>query len=583
MFTLVACNNDDKTPDETPDTTCTEHVDADTNGKCDKCGADVAVQPEEKPDDKPVEPQVDVTKDVPNAVKLLNSLMNSKVETTPDVEDTVKILLTLSNASITGNLVDTEGATFPVKSVAVDGDLIKVVAEVDGAEVEAYVVATENGMYCVTTDGETYDYSFESFDTVEFENETVLPELTEDDIVYDEVTGYFVIKDTYITKVMAVLMPEGEDGETDVSLDEMIGMPGLDDTLDAMKYEIKFKISEDNVISELNIKGVVTQNEIRNEILAVVVKNGNDGFSFTATINYLVNISMNVKYEVFDDNTGKFSASLSMIPPMGMGMESQNFNFSIDVALSESTIVVSDELKTHLDKAAALFDKLPEIQTKYNGIYNGVDVECEKIAVYDDEYQVYIVLAYDWDGYVYDSIVINIDDETCIGTLSDGVIAVTEHSVYEQAAAEAAAKYDGVFTSEVVCDTIAVWDELIGQYAVFEMDFFNDGEYEFVGIMDEPWGLYCVGTVDVTNKVLTVIEHNSVEVFVDSIKDKEFTLSGDTTCENVYVEYEDYYIFFYKNSNGSWGYCGSSNWAPSGCEAIIDTVNNTLVIVEHSH
>lgn len=596
-FTLVACNNGDDKPDDTKpnDTACTEHVDANTDGKCDNCNADMPNTPNEPDEpDEPEVPVVDPTKDVANAVALLNKMLSGNTEQAPEVE-VVKLLMTLSNATITGNLVDTDGVTFPVKSVAIDGDLIKAVAEIEGQEVEAYFVYNENGMCCVTTDGETYDYSFEPIDMAEMDSaeETKLPELTEEDIVYDAATGYFVVQDSYMQKVMDAMMPEDEttsdtnNEDVGSNINDMIGIPGLQETIEAMKYEVKFKVTAENTISELNVKGVVMQNEIRNELLAIVLKNDDTGCSFTATVNYMVNISLNVKYEVETENTGKFTASFVMIPPMGVEMERQDFNFSVDVELADSEIVVSDELKTHLDKAKEILNKLPEIQEKYSDTYSAEDVECAYVAVYDETYGVYVVFANDWEGYVYDSVCVNVDtEEVCIGTITDKTMTVTEHCDVEKAEAEAASKYEGTFTSEDGCETILVWDEAVGQFAVFEMDFFEDGVYEFSYLIDEPWGVCCFGTVDLANKTLTVVEHDELEAFVAYVHDRNFVAEGVTSdCSDIYVVHEatNYYVFFMRNSDNTWSYCGYSNWSPDGCRATINVNTNTLTIVEHSH
>ena len=66
-ISLVACNGDDTKKPGPDETECTVHVDADTNGECDKCGEPVEIV-EPGTDD----PAIDVVTDVPNAVKLFN-------------------------------------------------------------------------------------------------------------------------------------------------------------------------------------------------------------------------------------------------------------------------------------------------------------------------------------------------------------------------------------------------------------------------------------------------------------------------------------------------------------------------------
>lgn len=587
ICTFVSCNKDKGADEGTnPGTECTAHVDENGDGKCDVCDADVESK-------EPDVPAIDATKDVPNAVKLLNKMLKGDIISGSDTTDVLKLFMTLSNVDITGNLVEPTTETVSLKSIAIDGDMVKLVLSDGDVDVETYMVFTDAGVYSVTVSNGNYETSFQEFDMTA-SSETNIPELTESDVRYDEATGYFIVSDEYVEKLFTPMnstedetdMPIMTNDMTDSGMD-MVG--GLVDVFANLKYEMKFKVSAENEIAEFNVKGAMVQNDIRTEHVAFVVKNNDTEFSVSLTLNYYVNINMNIKCAYGTDGTDKLLINLVMTPPVGADMETQELHISADVVTKEQDIEITDVVQAHLDEAANLLSKIPAIKEKYSNIYKTNEiVDCDTMCVYDVEHAVYVVLTYDWvnEGYVYDSCVKEFDEyNMCLVTISGDNIVVEQHSGAEQDVMSAMNKYDGTFTANTNCDTIAVWDESLGQYVMFEMDFFEDGVYEFDHVTSTPYDPYCIGTVDLDTKVITVTEHSAVETFINSVRDTNFTVNGYTECSSIFVEHVEtgYYLFFYRYSETEWKYSGYTNWGPTGCEATIDLTTNTLTIVDHDH
>lgn len=566
-FTLVACNGgDDPTPENKPQNTeCTTHVDVDKNGSCDTCGAAVEVE-------QPDVPSVDVTKDVANAVEKFNTLKNGNVSVLIPAE--FKIALTLSNMTTTGEMFEELGDV-AIETVEIDGSKIHMTMKSGDDTVDTYLVVTEDGYYGVTTDGTNYEHIAEKFDKVET---TTIPDMTADDLVYEESTGYFVVKETYLTKLM------GEE-TVDTNLDDYIGVEGLDQVLADMEYEIKFRISAENTISELSVKGAVTQNDIRTEHLAVTYKQNEYGMKVSMTVNYYVNINLTMQYLVTDANHGTFSINMTMVPPVGSGMTNQNASYSVDVAHTNSvSMIIPAAVQAEIDKAATILEKSAAVEAKYGNVeYTCESDDCSTVAIYDAENEVYVLFNTFWGTATYSSCSLAYDNETvCYGTLVGTNIIVSEHCIEEQSTISASDKYSGIFTCpNSSCETVVVYDEELGMYIMLEQDFLDEENYEFYTALEEPWGSYCVGTVDLNTKVITVTEHSPLESFIAYVQDRSFTAIGYNNCDTicVYEENSGYYVMF-SYWNGKLEYCGYSSCG-GGCIGTIDLDAGTITITSH--
>lgn len=568
-FTLVACNNgDEPTPENKPQNTeCTTHVDADKNGSCDTCGVAVEVE-------KPNVPSVNVPKNVVNAVEQFNLLKNGNMSVL--IPEELKLALTLSNMTTTGEMFE-EFSESKIETVKIDGSKIHMTMKSGEDTVDAYLIITKDGYYGVSTDGTHYEHIAEKFDKMEG---TTIPDMTTDDLVYDESTGYFIVQENYRKKLMG-------NGSVGANLDEYIGIEGLDQILTDMEYEIKFKLSAENTISELVWKGAVTQNDIRTEHISVTYKQNENGMKLSMTVNYYININLTVQYLVTDANHGTFSINITMVPPVGSGMTNQNASYSIDVAhTNDVSIVISDAIQSELNKAKTMLEKSDAMETKYSGVKYTCDVDdCSTIAIYDAENEVYVLFDSFWGLAEYSGLGLSYDNATvCYGTLNGTNIVVTEHCSEEQVLASVAEKYAGVFTCpNASCETVAIYDEEIGVYVMLEQNFFDKTNYEFDEEIDESGDTYCVGTVDLNTKVITVTEHSPLESFLASVQGRSFTAIGYNNCDTVCVceENSGYYIMF-SYENGKLEYCGHSSLS-GDCMGTINLDAGTITIMSHDH
>ena len=563
-MSLVSCGGNDNPPsiENPPEINCTTHSDVDKNGLCDTCGATVEVENEDE--------NTTVSK-IENASNLLNQFISGDMDAI--MPETFNLAFSLSNATTTGDMFEELGE-IPIESVAINGSTIHIIGKEDGVVYNAYLITTDEGYYGVATDGTNYEYIMESTSGMKT---NTLPEIKADDISYDEATGYFMLNPSYTSQ----LKPTGE-----TNFDEMLGMDGLDQLLIDMNYDIKFKVSETNTISELNVKGYVEKNDIRSEYLSITYAQNESGMRLSMTFNYYVNVNYTVTYEVTSEKTGVFSMNIKITPLLSLGINTQTSSFSIDVTLSENTnIFITDEIQSELNKVATVFENMTAIEEKYaNKTYSCNEPDCITIAVYDTEYQVYVLFENYWDV-TYSGCTMNYDDVSmCLGTIVGDDIIVSNHSQEEQAELIAMEKYAGDFTCEnSSCDTIVVFDETLNKHVVFEADFFDDGVYEFYYVTDEPWGAYCIGTVDLNTMTLNVVEHSSLENIIAYVEDRQFTPVNYSNCDYVmvYDETSGYYIMF-SMYQGKLEYCGYSSMG-GNCIGTINFDTNTITITEHNH
>jgi hypothetical protein len=128
-----------------------------------------------------------------------------------------------------------------------------------------------------------------------------------------------------------------------------------------------------------------------------------------------------------------------------------------------------------------------------------------------------------------------------------------------------------------------IYDEELGMYVMLEQDFFDEENYEFYAVLEEPWGDYCVGTVNLNTKVITVTEHSPLESFIAYVEDRSFTAVGYNNCDTICVleENSGYYVMF-SYWNGKLEYCGYSSMG-GGCIGTIDLDAGTITITSHDH
>ena len=150
-----------------------------------------------------------------------------------------------------------------------------------------------------------------------------------------------------------------------------------------------------------------------------------------------------------------------------------------------------------------------QIFAKYSGDFFA-DYECRNIIVYDEEFNVYVLFARDIFNHLKFN-VFGISDENdtenyCTATvdMASKHINITSHGKVELAAI----KYENlVFDVSGVtdCSILSVHDEELDLYFIFEYNEVENGWINY-GYMTMQLG--CLAEADITDRVLTVIEHS---------------------------------------------------------------------------
>jgi hypothetical protein len=486
-MTLVACNNG-KEPVETPHThtfvdgkcSCGEsdpnyvppHVHSFVDGKC-SCG-------EEDPN---YVPPVDYTKDIPNAVEMINKVFKGEVSMTKP--ENMNFNANLGNIVVDGTLKDEfDISDMPIENIAMKDNVMYIkLAEMEDGPSDVYVVFADTGMYAIATDGTRYEYQFSPYEDVmsEFVPEgdnadtAAIPEITAEDIVYDAVSGYFIVTDAYMSKLMDAMtpdVPEVNVPSADVMVpDEMAGIASIFENL---SYSVRFKINEKNELAELNVKGISTQDNINTDVLAYVITQDDGDFSMSLTMNIMVMMNIKIEGKMETENKYVFSASMNVTPPMGMG-EAENVIIKMEMDVSEDALVISDEIKalmTKCDKVMANYDKIVE---KYDSTdFTLTGSNCETIQIYDSEYGVYVIFDnYGWDTPELHFAGIELEsnsDDYCEATLSGTTITVTKHCQMEIIGQVVEMRYAGEYTATHNCEYIVVYDSELKVYVFFDGD-----------------------------------------------------------------------------------------------------------------
>ena len=466
-----------------PQQPCKAHVDADANYVCDVCG--VVLQSMEEPEDETgkndedeLEPEVkiDYMSDVPNAVIKINELLAGNLALEFDN-------VIVKNLIFTGNLVENMTDAIP-QSVSIDGDKTHIVSMAeDGRMLDTYIWNKEDGIYTVTFDGEEYVGSWEPVEQPDTSSWTV----TVDDIFYDENTGYFVVRQDCIARVKERLL-----GQANIDSEDMFDVADIFNSLD---YTLKFKINEENEVSDFIFKGVSEVDEISTDVLSMTYSDVQGTAKMTTIINYYILIKFDVQVVENIDGTGTLNLSGYMSFPMGFDMEKQEFDISGDLMFNAAHVEFSDIILEEMEKAKNLYGAEtdgPSIPNDsvlddalYEKYFDGFESEtdtCQSVVIYDEEYGVYVRFtpwnSYDEYIYLYEEFTREPSAADCIAIIKNGQMVITEHSLNDDLDEILAKKYsDGYTTCD--CPSVVVYDSEYDVYVRFSY-FGMNGFYSHV-------------------------------------------------------------------------------------------------------
>jgi hypothetical protein len=363
--------------------------------------------------------------------------------------------------------------------------------------------------------------------------------------------------------------------DNSIIVDEDMMFEQLDIEVD---YAVKFKLDKQGNLTEFNVNGTTTQENMTTDIVSFVFKTSAQDFEISATFNVSYLVNMKISGKVID-NVYEIKTSMTITPPLNMG-EAEDLSIVLNMNILDEELKLSTEVQALMAKCKKVLDNYDNIEEKYNEPVT-VDCNCYEFEIYDKEYGIYVRFEQDYiEEGKYNFVDFNLENDPsryCQGTLIDGVVTIDKHCQYEIAERTTQEKYAGSFTGPVGCEDIIIYDSELGVYIYMEEDFFEEGVYEFFMFDTEMWMDTCVGTIDFTTKTISVSEHSELHELLVKFKNIELTPVGefeDWDQLSVYCEEVDMYILF-TYYEGEIGYMGYSSWN-TGIEAIINFENNTI-------
>ena len=415
-----------------PEKECIFHVDKDANGICDTCHTTLNL-PEETPDvndgdgtedpsngsENPIpEVPIDYTTDVENAARLLNSVLGNNIDIN-DVPQHLRLLLSLQSLINSNNVFMTSPNNI-TNITFQDNKMIVTYKDENNVEWTNYMVLLDGGVYSVITDGSNSDVSFETIDTSL--DLSFLPPVEKDDITYDAETGYFILSSNYLNNSMYSFLANGVDWP-------IVEGFNLNVLFNDLNYSAKFTVTSENKINKFILKGSSETDGLSTDVLVFVWDNNETQTSVSFTVNHLFTLKNKFEYNVIDENTGKITVSSVLTPPLGLELNKKEFNLEIGVNLANNTLQLPDSVQDMIEEARKNFNKEIKIAEEYSLGFASQET-CAYVALYDEEYQVYILFKYypSLQRYVYQDYDTTYNINTyCLGAIENDMLVVKNH------------------------------------------------------------------------------------------------------------------------------------------------------------
>ena len=546
--------------------TCFRHIDLDNDGLCDTCGAEVGISTVGDP-----------TMDVNVAVNLINNIVTAFNSNKS---------FNMTGMTVQGELADELQLNIP-SDLEVTVDDNKVLIK-NGSNYK-YIFTETKGKNIVYYDGA--EYVIESIATNN-RPEYTFNGITTRDIFYDGKNKNFVFNDDAINTIMKNYMSEFV---IDFAmLESQMGLEGMVDALSNLTYSATCKVNQDAELEAMFIRGNREVNGTTVEVFYATLSHTNK--TLTLNLNFNLDIKLSIDF-TFDSKDGSdteyiFTCVTTVLPTNNTADEIA-FEIKADLILVDRDLVVSDELRLMLESAENNLDKQAALASKYSGKFIMLDDSCELYSVYDQEFDVYVYFTYDEtndtdiDMFVYNNFSTFRDAYACLVDVNFDTKTLTlkEHSEMESAYGKARIKYQGTFTSLYTCKVLVVYDEELDAYIWFMSSIFNKQEYTFVDVMDEYDSInYCLATVDLQTKTLTMQEHGKLEYKSNYYQNEVYYCNEVFQCSTLCIYDEElklYFLFGYdltQEGYVSYGYTTEG----IGCEATLDVNTKTFSIVKHN-
>jgi hypothetical protein len=256
--------------------------------------------------------------------------------------------------------------------------------------------------------------------------------------------------------------------------------------------------------------------------------------------------------------------------------------------LEKKTINIPDSIVDKIEEFRKNVNKDITLKNKYSKSFN-INNICKNIVVFDEDFQVYVLLQYDsnvgkhrYQGYSneYDT------TTCCVGRITLNTLQIVTHYEGEEQKSNIANKYKEIYTCNRAYSAIAVWDEEYQVYVILEgIAMYDNTMFRYKTHTSDKVLYLPHATVNHSNKTLSISTIPTALEFAESIRYLSFTCDNATAdCEYIFVYHEptENFIMFEQKSDGTWFCCGYVYWF-NYCRAELDLDNLTLTIKTHDH
>ena len=482
---LVACgNNTTETPNDTSNTentenienqetetpTCTNHIDADGDKKCDNCSFTFIDSDENVVDERLANAAVAFNKFLKDNYGIDYAKLNKKFTflelQSDDPELSLESLLPIETIVFHDNVAHVRfNSNGLVKNMycALDTELIFIAAENSG--IYSYEILEYSNVF--------YDHFYLTLKQIEPKH-----------LEYDESLDEYSVKAEYFEELF-----------------------DKNSMLSFYNYNILFSIDDkQNIIS-------LTVNEYADETLSTMLTFTRNGRNYSV-IEYNYNDEGQSSLQAMSYTEIDSENSLITISCEYADGETENFSITIKV---EDSDVFENEVYEQLNMSKFVYNNYDNVKNKYSkNIPTQEDFECSTIVVFDEEYNCYLKFYIDSDGYEFFDIVDYDSTNMCLGSIVDGYMVVTEHAVLENKTKLAEEKYsDTIFTCDGGCPLIFVFDNDLQAYVIFYHISDSENQYEFEYLVSDLLadllmgsGNYCEGIIDGSSLIVQhAVEH----------------------------------------------------------------------------
>ena len=224
----------------------------------------------------------------------------------------------------------------------------------------------------------------------------------------------------------------------------------------------------------------------------------------SVTEKYYINRTISTRFEYIKGNN--MYATFDLIVTY-LNNSIDNLHITTNITNNIANFVPTKEFNDVLNNAMNQANTNNTIASKYSDVFRCNDT-CLLIAVYDQEYNLYVVLANNgFDEYIYIGAFENVpsDYDACNGIIDfdNFTITVIDHNKNEAIAANLQVKYAGSYIANTTETLVVVYDS---NYDVFALFVNVDNVYLYYGFVETIPDNYdaIYGSVDTINKTITV-------------------------------------------------------------------------------